>query len=186
MRAWNLSGNSQIFIIKMSRIISALALLSSAAVVLGDYTPEAQADQVTNLPGAEALDIKFNQFSGYIKLNGTKNMHYWFVESERDPSKDPIAFWTNGGPGCSGLLGFLTEQGPFRTDQKDLSLTLNEYSWNKIANMVFIEQPCGVGFSYSDNPDVDYTTDDATAAKDNYALIQGEFYVLSVAPLVLK
>ena len=38
--------------------------------------------------------------------------------------------------------------------------------------MVFIESPCGVGFSYSDNPDVDYVTDDATTASDNYALIQ--------------
>ena len=39
--------------------------------------------------------------------------------------------------------------------------------------MVFIEAPCGVGFSYSDEPDGnDYHTDDATTALDNYALIQ--------------
>jgi len=104
-------------------------------------------------------------------------MHYWVVESQTDPANDPIAFWTNGGPGCSGLLGFLTELGPFRTDNKDLTLSLNPWSWNKIANMVFIEQPCGVGFSYSDDPEStgDYKTDDAQAAKDNYALIAAFF-----------
>lgn len=46
--------------------------------------------------------------------------------------------------------------------------------------MVFIEQPCGVGFSYSDQEDPygkggDYVTDDAQAAKDNYALVQAFF-----------
>lgn len=76
----------------------------SVSRVLGDYTPEALADQITGLPGTEGLDISFNQFSGYVKVNGTKNMHYWFVESQRDPASDPIAFWTNGGPGCSGLV----------------------------------------------------------------------------------
>jgi len=149
-------------------------LLLAAGSVLGDYTPEALADQITNLPGAENLDFKFNQFSGYIKVNGTKNLHYWLVESQNAPSTDPIAFWTNGGPGCSGLLGFLTEQGPFRATNKDLSLSWNDYSWNKIANMVFIEQPCGVGFSYTDDESSDdYSNNDAQAAKDNYALIQG-------------
>jgi len=99
------------------------------------------------------------------------------VESMRDPENDPIAFWTNGGPGCSGLLGFLTEMGPFATHNKDLTLSMNPYAWNSIATMVFIEQPCGVGFSYSDEEDPlaaggDYITDDAQAKKDNYALIQ--------------
>ena len=84
----------------MSKYLNIAALLLAAGSVLGDYTPEALADQITNLPGAENLDFKFNQFSGYIKINGTKNMHYWLVESQNDPSTDPIAFWTNGGPGC--------------------------------------------------------------------------------------
>lgn len=160
------------------------AAASAAALVafnlLGDvsaaYTPEALADQVTNLPGAENLDLTFNQFSGYLAVDKTKQMHYWFVESMNDPANDPISFWTNGGPGCSGLLGFLTEQGPFRP-QKDMTLTMNEYAWNKISNMVFIEAPCGVGFSYSTAEDTtdDYKHDDASTAADNYQFIQAFF-----------
>ena len=80
---------------------SLLALLVS--VSQADCTPEALADQVVNLPGTEGLDIKFNQFSGYLDIPGTsgslsKHMHYWFVESEQNPSSDPLGFWTNGGP----------------------------------------------------------------------------------------
>lgn len=55
-----------------------------------------------------------------------------------------------------------------------MSLTLNEYAWNRISNMVFIEAPAGVGFSHSDEKD-DYTTGDAQVALDNYRLIQGFF-----------
>ncbi len=43
-----------------------IAILVSASLV-GAYTPEALADQVVNLPGTEALDVTFNQFSGYVK-----------------------------------------------------------------------------------------------------------------------
>lgn len=151
-------------------------LLAVCAAVVAEYTPEALADQITSLPGAENIDINFNQFSGYLKVGGTKNMHYWLVESMNDPASDPVAFWTNGGPGCSGLLGFFTEQGPFRPN-KDLTLSINPYSWNTISNMVFIEAPCGVGFSYSDqgtDPKEadDLHNDDLGTAKDNYEMIQ--------------
>ena len=138
-----------------------------------EYTQDAIFDQVTELPGLNWQPV-FNQFSGYLNLAGTeKNIHYWLVEAETDPESAPIAFWTNGGPGCSGLIGFMTEQGPFRPDIKG-DLQPNLYAWNKIANMVFLEQPVGVGFSYSNNND-DYKIGDDQAAKDNLATILAFF-----------
>lgn len=133
------------------------------------YTNEALQDQVTKLTGLNE-EIYFNQFSGYLNLGETKkNIHYWLVESESNPAEDPLVFWTNGGPGCSGLIGFLTEQGPFRPDESG-RLQMNDWRWNRIANMVFLEQPVGVGFSYSDDTN-DYKIGDDQAAKDNLQTI---------------
>ena len=44
-----------------------------------DYTHDALADKVLLLPGSEEIadKITFNHFSGYLKIGGTKNMHYW-------------------------------------------------------------------------------------------------------------
>lgn len=76
---------------------SAALLVALASAVSADYTPEALADEVKNLPGAENLDFSFRQFSGYLDVSPTKHLHYWFVESSRAPASDPVAFWTNGG-----------------------------------------------------------------------------------------
>jgi serine carboxypeptidase-like clade 2 len=73
----------------------------------------------------------------------------------------------------SGLIGFLTEQGPFRPN-KDMSLSMNEYAWNKISNMIFVESPAGVGFSYGDDK-ADLKTGDNQTAIDNYNLLQAFF-----------
>ena len=59
-----------------------IIFLINCVLINGDYTTDAKADQIVNLPGAENLDIKFNQFSGYLGIPGTdgslsKNMHYW-------------------------------------------------------------------------------------------------------------
>lgn len=149
-------------------IFCIISFISSLNFV-SSYTNEALQDQVTNLFGLNE-PINFNQFSGYLNLGESKkNIHYWFVESESNPAKDPLVFWTNGGPGCSGLIGFLTEQGPFRPDSNG-QLKMNEWRWNKIANMVFLEQPVGVGFSYSDDTS-DYKIGDDQAAKDNLQTI---------------
>lgn len=136
---------------------------------LGPRTPAALADLVVDLPGLN-FDPGFDQFAGYLSPTRTRHIFYWYVESQNDPENDPVVLWTNGGPGCSGLLGFGTEHGPFYIGKYG-NLHANPYSWNKNANMLYIEQPAGVGFSYFDR-DIDMITGDSQAAADNFRLVQ--------------
>ncbi len=151
------------------------------------YTPEALADQVTYLPGL-TFTPTFNHFSGYLEVAPTRHIHYWYIESMNDPSTDPVVFWTNGGPGCSGLLGLGTEMGPFIFEDAG-KLSLNPFTWNNIASILYVEQPAGVGFSKFSDPE-DANVGDERAALDNYNLIeaffaryperkQNEFYIAS-------
>ena len=83
------------------------------------------------------------------------------------PEEKPLVLWLNGGPGCSSLGGMFTELGPFVLDA-NLNITLNPYSFNRVANILFLEQPAGVGFSYPNVPANDETTavDTVTALRN--------------------
>ncbi|XP_072169182.1 lysosomal protective protein-like [Diadema setosum] len=132
------------------------------------YTP----DEVSDLPGLKTQP-SFSHFSGYLNASGEKKLHYWFVESQNDPANDPVVLWMNGGPGCSSMDGMLTELGPFHVNPDGETLYMNEYSWNTKANMIFLEAPAGVGYSYS--PDKQYATDDDKVSMDNYLALQSFF-----------
>jgi len=154
-------------------------VLTDLHLNMNKYTDAAQQDLVTTLPGLNFYySSAFVQFSGYLYVDDDESqqraIHYWYVESTRNPDKDPVILWTNGGPGCSGLLGFGTEFGPFYF-QGDGTLALNPHTWNSVANIIYIEQPVGVGFSFSTHPETDYSTGDEKAKVDNFKVIQ-EFF----------
>jgi len=115
-------------------------------------------------------------YAGYITVNVSheRNLFFWLVESVESPSTAPLMLWTNGGPGCSGLSGGLfSEFGPFFPNKDgSLSLTPNIWTWTQVANVIFIEQPAGVGFSWSADSD-DYTVGDSQAAEDVYQFLLG-------------
>jgi len=133
------------------------------------------ADKITSLPLLNGT--LGNQYSGYIEINTTavRKFHYWFVESNAtNPSTAPVVLWLNGGPGCSSMDGFLYENGPWKwnTSSTTPSLEDNPYSWHLVANMLFLESPAGVGFSYStSNSDYMNQNDDETSL-NNYNFLK--------------
>jgi len=141
-----------------------------ASTVMGKPT----ADLVTSLPEMETFP--YGVYSGYIELPGsTKNLHYILTESQNNWQTDPLIVWFNGGPGCSSVLGWATENGPWVMPNQGTSFVKNEWSWNKKANVLYIEQPAGVGYSYADcktAPD-DCKFNDTTTGVDNLAFING-------------
>ncbi|KAM3715661.1 Lysosomal protective protein, partial [Dirofilaria immitis] len=131
--------------------------------ILPQYQPEKPqlvsrqlADQIFDLPGL-TYTINFNQYSGHLNASEGNYLHYWLVESQNDPRTDPLIIWFNGGPGCSTLVGLFVENGPFHSNRDGITLFENVFSWNKLANVLYIDSPRQVGFSYQDEavkPDV--------------------------------
>ncbi|CAI9769923.1 unnamed protein product [Fraxinus pennsylvanica] len=129
-----------------------------------------EADEILTLPGQPK--VNFSQYSGYVTVDpkAGRALFYYFTESE-DPSSKPLVLWLNGGPGCSSIgAGAMTELGPFRVNPDGKTLWQNPYSWNKVANVLFLESPAGVGFSYS-NTSSDYITGDKKTAADSYTFL---------------
>ncbi|XP_057982233.1 serine carboxypeptidase-like 45 [Malania oleifera] len=128
-------------------------------------------DKIGTLPGQPK--VNFQQFGGYITVNEKENrsLFYYFVEAETNPTSKPLVLWLNGGPGCSSVgVGAFMEHGPFKPSRNQF-LTRNCYSWNKEANMLYLESPAGVGFSYSANLSFYSSVNDNTTAQDNYIFL---------------
>ncbi|OSD01828.1 peptidase S10 serine carboxypeptidase [Trametes coccinea BRFM310] len=125
------------------------------------------------LKKSDFCDPTVNVYTGYLDVDyGAKHMFFYFFESRRDPSTDDVMMWINGGPGCSSSMGLLMELGPCNIDMGNTSSngTLwNPYSWNAEANIFFLDQPVGVGFSYADFGETVETTEDA--AKNVHAFL---------------
>ena len=93
------------------------------------------------------LTMPTNSYSGYLKIDEEKQLHYVFIESESQPTTDPILVWFNGGPGCSSLLAFMQEHGPWVIEDEATVVTRNPNPWNANASVIYLESPAGVGFS---------------------------------------
>jgi carboxypeptidase C (cathepsin A) len=114
----------------------------------------AAGDHVATLDGLPGWPstTNFSIYSGFLNVNGTsKELHYVFLESQTNGTKDPLVVWFNGGPGCSSMLGLLQETGPYVLESGATNYTANPWAWNKETHILYIEQPAGVGYSTCDN-----------------------------------
>ncbi|GFP84292.1 serine carboxypeptidase-like 40 [Phtheirospermum japonicum] len=153
-------------------LFSASDVVFDAAQSLYSQEGLKEKDRITKLPGQP--NVAFSQYGGYVTVDqkAGRALYYYFAEAQHSANSLPLLLWLNGGPGCSSLAyGAMQELGPFRVKSDGKTLFLNEYSWNHAANLLFLESPAGVGFSYSNTTDDVVSGGDKRTAIDNYAFL---------------
>ncbi|ODN74761.1 hypothetical protein L202_07082 [Cryptococcus amylolentus CBS 6039] len=116
----------------------------------------------------EICDPSVDQLSGYLDISETRHLFFWFQGSRSNSAEDPLVLWLNGGPGCSSTTGALFELGGCNIKDKGENVTRNDYAWNSVANVLYLDQPIGVGYSYADEGEVNNSP---AAAEDVYAFL---------------
>jgi len=158
--------------LRLGAVLALCATLASVQAVV-------PADEVTSLPLFSGTVPPKSQYSGYLDITspeGGKHMHYWLAKAQQDDGNAPVVFWFTGGPGCSSDAAFWTEQGTYHmaTATGTPKVVENPWAWNKIAHVVFIDSPAGVGYSYADTPR-GLVHNDTSSAEDNYQTLLAFF-----------
>lgn len=97
-------------------------------------------------------------------------------DTKGDPDLVPLVLWLQGGPGWPTMYGLFKENGPFLCGYEEGSnrpfLVPNKYSWTRVRiiislsslkssskysfedhHMLYIDNPVGAGFSFTENTD---------------------------------
>ena len=115
-----------------------------------------------------------NTYGGYLEVTANKSLFYIYHEADQNSESLPLLLWLNGGPLCSSLGGWADEIGPCYLENGQF--VLNDYSWNKLANLFFIESPAGTGFSYINSTnESDFYFNDDLVAQENLIALQSFF-----------
>ncbi|CAD6908721.1 unnamed protein product [Tilletia controversa] len=109
--------------------------------------PAAEAFKVNRtLPG---IPFRLNtSYAGNIpvsKNDTSRQLYFWMFPAD-EPSNTTI-IWNNGGPGCSSLEGLMQENGPFALPFNSTKVVKSQYSWTRLANVIWVEHPVSVGFT---------------------------------------
>ncbi|KAL8916341.1 MAG: hypothetical protein Q9172_006347 [Xanthocarpia lactea] len=105
---------------------------------------------VTSLPGQPDGPL-LTMHAGHIEVTPEHhgNLFFWHFQNRHIANRQRTVLWLNGGPGCSSMDGALMEIGPYRLKDKE-HLVYNDGAWDEFANVLFVDNPVGTGFSYVD------------------------------------
>ncbi|KAI5477048.1 carboxypeptidase D [Pseudohyphozyma bogoriensis] len=78
------------------------------------------------------------------------HLYFLLATNKHIPHRERLVIWLNGGPGCSSFDGALMEVGPIRIPSVTplKAVEVQNTAWNEYANVLFLDQPAGTGYSY--------------------------------------
>ncbi|KAK1435112.1 hypothetical protein QVD17_00872 [Tagetes erecta] len=109
---------------------------------------------------------------GYVQVRPKAHMFWWYYKSPyrtEDPNNPwPIILWLQGGPGASGVgIGNFEEVGPL-----DSFLKPRNSTWLKKADLLFVDNPVGTGYSFVEEEEVLVKSDEEAATDLTTLLIE--------------
>ncbi|KAI1081055.1 Alpha/Beta hydrolase protein [Whalleya microplaca] len=151
-------------------LLSLSGWVSSAAAdaSAGDYF-------VHSLPGAPEGDL-VKMHAGHIEITPEHhgNLFFWHYQNQHIANKQRTVIWLNGGPGCSSEDGAMMEIGPYRLKDEN-TLEYNNGSWHEFANLLFVDNPVGTGYSYVDTNNYVHELDEMA---DQFVVFLEKWYKL--------
>ncbi|XP_048749568.2 probable serine carboxypeptidase CPVL isoform X2 [Ostrea edulis] len=145
---------------------------------LTPYVEKGQFDMAQKLSRVGQLEgTNIESYAGFFTVNKTtnSNMFFWFFPAQTNPETQPVLLWLQGGPGGSSLFGLFVENGPIMVD-KDMKLSNRKVTWNTKYSMLYIDNPVGTGFSFTDK-DEGYARNEVDVARDLYSCLTQFFQV---------
>ncbi len=157
-------------IVRISLFVRLLLMISSSRArgtqdFITSLGRNANEYAVGALPHAAFLG---KSWAGPIAIPNTTNdeLFFWLFQAETETNNlisarthhhcnqraDTHLVWLNGGPGCSSLDGLTKENGPLHFAGNQSTPSANPYSWTKLANVLYIDQPVGTGFAGGSDP----------------------------------
>lgn len=109
---------------------------------------------------------------GYVEVRPKAHMFWWYYKSPyrtQDPNRPwPIILWLQGGPGASGVgTGNFEEVGPL-----DSFLKPRNSTWLRKADLLFVDNPVGTGYSFVEDKELLVKTDEEAATDLTTLLIE--------------
>ncbi|RKO95549.1 alpha/beta-hydrolase, partial [Caulochytrium protostelioides] len=122
--------------------------------------PSAQDYFVGELPGMQldTFNTTLRMHAGYVTVQQPQDqqLFFWQFDATVRRDRNVLLIWLNGGPGCSSLDGLFLENGPLKVIDKD-HVAWNPYGWNQYADVLYVDQPAGTGFSTGQIKDYAHT-----------------------------
>ncbi len=132
-------------------------------------------DEAKNLSKVNPLVGSVTSYAGFLTVNKTcnSNVFFWFFSAEIDAKNAPVVVWLQGGPGVSSLFGLLSENGPFQVND-DRSFSQRKFSWTKRFSVLYVDNPVGTGYSFTDSEDC-YSRTEKDVGVNLYATVSQFF-----------
>jgi len=151
---------------------------ASDPLYLTSYINSGQSQLGKALASVNSLDLLLlgiKSYSGYFTVNSTynSNLFFWYFPAKKNAATAPVVLWLQGGPGASSLYGLFMENGPVFVNAQG-RLERRKLSWHEDHHLVYIDNPVGAGFSFTDNAN-GYARSQADVAPNLFSAVRQFF-----------